>query len=77
MAQVFPLVVQLNLTLSGNYFVNRRGESAVAALVGPDVSGEDLDLRQAGRNEELVGEPDLVAESTAALVAELLERIDR
>jgi len=25
----------------------------------------------------LVGEPDLVAESTAALVAELLERIDR
>jgi len=25
----------------------------------------------------LVGEPDLVAESTAALIAELLERIDR
>jgi hypothetical protein len=32
---------------------------------------------QAGRNEEFVGEPDLVAESTAALIAELLERIGR
>lgn len=31
---------------------------------------------QAGRNEEFVGEPDLVAESTAALIAELLERVD-